>query len=262
MTDRHKGTETQEQRQANDYDAFAAAYSTENDDSLANAYYERPAMLALVGDVAGRSVLDAGCGSGILSAALRDRGAAVTSMDASAGMLDLARQRLGDEAELCRADLNDPLPFEEGAFHDVIASLVLHYLEDWTPALTEIRRVLKPGGRLFASVDHPIVAYTIQEPRPHYFENTSYEFEWEFGGQRVPMRFWRKSLQSMLDAFTSAGFHVTSITEPQPLPEARDLHPETFAHFSTTPGFLFFTLEAGHHAPRDQGVERGSGARP
>jgi ubiquinone/menaquinone biosynthesis C-methylase UbiE len=49
---------------ANDYDSFAEAYSAENEASLLNAYYERPAMLDLAGDVAGRRVLDAGCGAG------------------------------------------------------------------------------------------------------------------------------------------------------------------------------------------------------
>lgn len=243
MTDGHLNTEVSVEPQVNDYDAFAAAYSADNDDSLANAYYERPAMLALAGDVASRSILDAGCGSGSLSAALHDRGATVTGLDASAGMVDLAKRRLSPAVEFHVADLNDLLPFDDGRFDDVVASLVLHYIEDWTPALTEMRRVLRPGGRLFASIDHPIVAYTIQEPRPDYFATTSYEFEWEFGGKRVPMRFWRKSLQQMLDAFASAGFRLTSITEPQPLPEARDLHPEGFAHFSTAPGFLFFALE-------------------
>jgi len=57
----------------NDYDSFAEAYAAENENNLVNAYYERPAMLALAGDVAGRRILDAGCGSGALSAALRDR---------------------------------------------------------------------------------------------------------------------------------------------------------------------------------------------
>ncbi|MCR3720590.1 MULTISPECIES: class I SAM-dependent methyltransferase [Prauserella salsuginis group] len=244
MTDEQENTGVQERRRVNDYDAFAAAYSAENDGSLANAYYERPAMLALVGDVAGHSVLDVGCGSGKLSASLRDRGATVTGIDASAGMLELAEQRLGDDTELLLVDLNDPLPFDDETFDDAIASLVLHYLEDWTAALAEMRRVLKPGGRLFASVDHPFVAYTIQDPRPNYFANTSYEFEWEFGGRRVPMRFWRKSLQSMLDAFTSAGFRVASINEPQPAPEARELFPQDFEHVSTAPVFLFFALEA------------------
>jgi 2-polyprenyl-3-methyl-5-hydroxy-6-metoxy-1,4-benzoquinol methylase len=48
-------------------------------------------MVALAGDVAGRRVLDAGCGSGSLSAALRDRGAVVTGIDAGAEMLAAAR---------------------------------------------------------------------------------------------------------------------------------------------------------------------------
>src|SRR5580700_9313604 len=48
--------------------------------TLLNAYYERPAMLALAGDVAGRRILDAGCGAGPLFAALRDRGAIVTGI--------------------------------------------------------------------------------------------------------------------------------------------------------------------------------------
>jgi ubiquinone/menaquinone biosynthesis C-methylase UbiE len=47
---------------ANDYDSFAEAYSAENEASLLNACYERPAMLALAGDVAGRRILDVGCG--------------------------------------------------------------------------------------------------------------------------------------------------------------------------------------------------------
>lgn len=59
------------------------------------------------------------------------------------------------------------------------------------------------------------------------------------------MRFWRKSLQWMLDAFVAAGFRVTRIAEPQPLAESRHLHPEGFARFLTAPGFLFFALEAG-----------------
>ena len=116
---------------ANDYDSFAEAYSAENEANLINAYYERPAILALAGDVAGRRILDADCGSGPLFAALRDRGAVVTGIDSSTGMLELARRRLGDGADLQVADLGRPLPFPDGAFNDVIASLVLHYLEDW-----------------------------------------------------------------------------------------------------------------------------------
>ncbi|MFE4750255.1 class I SAM-dependent DNA methyltransferase [Streptomyces mirabilis] len=230
--------------QANDYDSFAEAYAAETENNLVNAYYARPAMLALAGDVAGRRILDAGCGSGPLSTALRDRGGVVTGIDASAGMLALARRRLGDDVALHVVDLRDRLPFDDDAFDDVVASLVLHYLEDWGPTLAELRRVLKPGGRLIASVDHPFVAYTFQEPRPDYSATTSYTFDWTLNGQSVPMRFWRKPLHAMTDAFTAAGFRLAVISEPQPDPAARELFPDDFHDLSTEPCFLFFVVEA------------------
>ncbi|MEJ1199300.1 MULTISPECIES: class I SAM-dependent methyltransferase [unclassified Streptomyces] len=232
-----------EPARVNDYDSFAKAYAVENENNLVNAYYERPAMLTLAGDVAGHRVLDAGCGSGPLTAALRDRGAVVTGIDASAGMLALARRRLGDDVALHLADLSDRLPFDDGAFDDVVASLVLHYLEDWEPTLAELRRVLRPGGRLIVSVDHPVTAYTIRDPRPDYFANTSYTFDWMLGGQSTPMRLWRKPLHAMIDAFTTAGFRLSVISEPQPDPAARDLFPDGFRDLSTKPCFLFFVVE-------------------
>lgn len=227
----------------NDYDSFAEAYSAMNENNLVNAHYERPAMLALAGDVTGHQILDAGCGAGSLSAALRDRGALVTGVDSSAGMLALARRRLGDGAALHLTDLREPLPFADAAFDEVVASLVLHYLEDWGPALAEFRRVLKPGGRLIASVDHPFVAYAIHDPRPDYFATTSYSFDWEFGGKTFPMTFWRRPLHAMIDAFTAAGFRLTTIGEPQPDPAARDLSPDEFHRLATTPTFQFFVVD-------------------
>ena len=135
--------------------------------------------------MAGRRILDAGCGSGPLFAALRDRGAIVTGFDKSAGMLELARRRLGDDADLQVADLGRPLPFPDGAFDDVIASLVLHYLEDWGPALAELRRVLKPGGRLIVSVDHPfaLTSCTAGRPQGRLFRDLQLDREWTMGGQ-------------------------------------------------------------------------------
>lgn len=56
-----------------DFDEFAEAYAADNEVNLLNGYYERPAMLSLAGDVAGRRILDAGCGSGPLISVITSR---------------------------------------------------------------------------------------------------------------------------------------------------------------------------------------------
>ncbi|MFG3440197.1 class I SAM-dependent methyltransferase [Nonomuraea sp. NPDC047897] len=241
--------ETAHPSRFNDYDSLAEGYTTENETSLLNAYYERPAMLELAGDVTGRRILDAGCGSGPLFAELRDRGAVVTGIDASAGMLEMARRRLGIEADLRVADLAGPLPFPDDTFDDVIASLVLHYLEDWGPTLAELRRVLRPGGRLLVSVDHPFSVALFRHmagKKPKYFETRNRTEEWTMGGQSAQMSFWSRPLHAMTEAFTEAGFRISVISEPPFVPEARELFPEELREITGTRFlcFLFFVLEA------------------
>ena len=229
---------------ANDFDRFAEAYTAETEGSLVNSYYERPAILALAGDVTGRRILDAGCGSGPLYAALRDLGATVTGIDSSAEMLRLARQRLGAGASLHLSDLRAPLPFANDSFDDVVASLVLHYLEDWAAPLAELRRILTPGGRLIASVDHPFQSQAQAGPGANYFATREWSFQWMLDGHSARMSFWHRPLHAMTDAFVGAGFRIAVISEPQPVPEARELFPEQFTALSTAPNFLFFLLVA------------------
>jgi ubiquinone/menaquinone biosynthesis C-methylase UbiE len=197
---------------ADHYDSFAESYSADNESSLFNAYYERPAMIDLAGDVNGRRVLDAGCGSGPLSAALLAKGALVTGFDSSPAMLELARQRLGRNADLHVAELGQPLPFADGAFDDVVVSLVLHYLQDWTAPLAELRRVLKPGGRLMLSVNHPTI-YKVYYPDADYFTVTQYSEEYTLNdGRSMVLTYWHRPLHAMTDAFTKAGFRLSAIS--------------------------------------------------
>lgn len=105
--------------QQDHYDVFAYAYARANENGLFNRWYAPPAVLDLLGDVTGRRILDAGCGSGPLLGDLEELGASVAGFDASPAMVRLARQRLGDHTELIVADLADPLPYDDGAFDDV-----------------------------------------------------------------------------------------------------------------------------------------------
>jgi len=227
----------------NAYDAFAVAYSRDNENNAWNALYERPASLALVGEVAGKRVLDAGCGAGAHAAALVGRGAVVTGMDSSAGLLTIAAGRLGAAVDLHLADLAEPLPFGDNTFDVVLAALVMHYLPDWTPVLREFHRVLIPGGRLVVSTHHPFMDHVLAGG-VDYFATYAFTDQWDKEGQTARMRFWHRPLSAMTRDLRTAGFTLDVIDEPQPDPAVRERDPVAWRSLTTTPRFLFIAATA------------------
>ena len=228
----------------NDYDRYASAYDADIEDNVYNALYERPATLALVGDVAGRRVLDAGCGSGVLSQSLVAAGAAVTGVDVSANLLAIARNRLGPDVSLIRADLNRQLPLASSTFDVVVASLVMHYLHDWSGPLSEFHRVLAPGGCVVLSTHHPFVDFR-PSGQGDYLDTFEFTEKWVKSGETFPMRFWHRPLHAMFDAFTTAGFTVERVSEPRPDAAVRDRSPELFEQLNREAPFIFFVLRRG-----------------
>ncbi|MEZ5850938.1 MAG: class I SAM-dependent methyltransferase [Hyphomicrobiaceae bacterium] len=128
------------------------AYARWRDSDLGRIteHLERRLMRDLVGDVAGETLLDVGCGDGDFALEFAARGAAVTGIDASAEMIATARNKLG------RARYNvsfevasaDALPFPDASFDVVVAMTILCFVQDAPPVFAEIARVLRPGGRL------------------------------------------------------------------------------------------------------------------
>jgi ubiquinone/menaquinone biosynthesis C-methylase UbiE len=103
-------------------------------------------LLVREADLAGRSVLDVGCGTGRTAAALTARfGCAVTGVDPSPEMLAVARERAAG-ADL-RQGRAERLPVADGAFERALLQTSVH-LVDRARALPEVRRALRPGGRL------------------------------------------------------------------------------------------------------------------
>jgi SAM-dependent methyltransferase len=99
----------------------------------------------------GGDVLDVGCGSGRLTAALADRGWQATGMDTSALRLAAAEER-SDDVHWLGADMNEPLPFGDAAFDAVVSRLSLMIARDHAGTLRELRRVLRPGGVVVTAV--------------------------------------------------------------------------------------------------------------
>jgi SAM-dependent methyltransferase len=97
---------------------------------------------------AGESILDLGCGDGQLTLRIAATGASVVGVDASPEMVAAARAR-GVVAELANAEA---LPFTRKEFDAVFSNAVLHWVRDQDAMLTQVRRVLKPGGRFVAEM--------------------------------------------------------------------------------------------------------------
>jgi ubiquinone/menaquinone biosynthesis C-methylase UbiE len=105
------------------------------------------------GDLRGRRVLDLGCGTGRLAAALAERGAKVWGVDPSAEMLAQARASVGPRVGL-KQGRAETLPFRDGWFERAVLRLVVH-LVDRPRALPELARVLAPGGRVLIATFAP-----------------------------------------------------------------------------------------------------------
>lgn len=229
---------------------MAAAYAAENESSIFNALYERPATTSLLGDVAGRRVLEVGCGSGPLTAWLLDHGAEVTAVDASMEMLDLARGRVGERARLIAARLEEPLTFQpDGSVDLVVASLVMHYVRDWEPVVAEFHRVLAPGGAVVFSTHHPAMDWQLHSPAD-YFAVLRVSETWQMQGEPHPVTFWRRPLTAMTAAISAAGFVIDELREPSPAPAADERDPAVAHRLRTQPGFIFFRLRPRWTADR------------
>lgn len=92
-------------------------------------------------------LLDVGCGAGMAMQLAADLGAEVAGIDASAGLLEVARDRLPG-ARLERGDL-EILPFDDDSFDVVTGFNAFQFAADPVAALREARRVTKPGGKVF-----------------------------------------------------------------------------------------------------------------
>ena len=230
------------ERAASQYDAMGIAYGAQNNESAFNAYYERPATIALLGDVAGLRVLEAGCGPGALTCWLVDHGASVTAIDVSRQMVRLAADRVGDRARILTADLAEPLTFAaDGSMDLVVASLVMHYLADWAAVLAEFHRVLAPGGAVVFSTHHPAMDWLLHSPED-YFAVKQVTETWRVGKEPFEVTFWRRPLTAMTAAIAGSGFVIEQLIEPPPAAELRDRDPAADKKIRTSPRFLFFRL--------------------
>jgi ubiquinone/menaquinone biosynthesis C-methylase UbiE len=154
-------------------DTSTGSWNDVADDWVAHAdgndyrnHYLMPRMLAMLGQVAGKVILDVGCGEGGYARELARRGAHVTGVDGSARLIEVARERArGDGVDVLfiQANANALDELESGRFDIVMAAMSLMDVEDYRGAVAEAQRVLRGGGELVMSITHPCFSAPVSE---------------------------------------------------------------------------------------------------
>jgi SAM-dependent methyltransferase len=227
------------------YDVFADEFLDHAQEGFFNAHYDRPACLALLGEVTGKHVLDAACGPGLYAAELVRRGARVTGFDHSPRMVEISRARVPD-AEFRVHDLADPIDWlPDGCADLALCALAIEYVDDRVAALSELRRVLRPGGVLVFSRQHPTGDWL--RHGGSYFDVRVIQETWSRGWQ---VRYWLAPLETTCEEIHAAGFVIERLLEPRPVPEAAALDPAKYQRLSREPwGFIAFRLRPAGLAP-------------
>lgn len=133
------------------YDAFAARYEARRGGNVPGGYHDMLDDLEmgfLRPFAEGREVLEVGCGTGLLLERIAGFSSRAVGIDLSPGMLDHARKRGLDVAEGSATDL----PFEDASFDVACSFKVLAHVEDLDRALSEMLRVVRPGGVIVAEL--------------------------------------------------------------------------------------------------------------
>jgi SAM-dependent methyltransferase len=179
---------------------------------------------ALLGPVAGRQVLEVGCGAAQCARWLARQGARVVGLDLSAGMLGQGRA-LGDRpgaprvAGLVQADARR-LPFADSSFEIACSAYgALPFVGDGEAVMREVARVLRPGGRWVFSLGHPVRWAFPDDPGPggltasrSYFDRTPYVEESEAG--TVLYAEHHATLGDRIRQLTAAGLRLVDLVEP------------------------------------------------
>lgn len=141
-----------EKRQACEiFEQWADHYATERE----RTPYFRAQLAIVISMLAGESgrILDMGCAAGGEISELRARDFSVVGIDISPRMLEFARCRFANDPQVhfCRADI-DRLPFLSQSMDHVVCLGVFEYLPDYSAAVQEIHRVLRPGGLAIVAI--------------------------------------------------------------------------------------------------------------
>ena len=208
-----------------------------------------PPVIELCGDVAGKTVVDLGCGEGRFSRKLVGRGVErVLGLDRSPTMIAAAKELAGASEEYLVADVEDLLFLEDASFDLAVSYLNQCDLQDFEANTREVFRILKPGGRFVVANLHPMRSATglwckdekgnkLHAIVDRYFDET--ERHWTI--MEVRLTNFHRTLETYLNGYLKAGFALEKLVEPSVTTEEAREFPDLDDELRV-PNFIVFGL--------------------
>jgi len=216
-------------RQLNDPELVHEQYATEGNLRARQALWQdldgpdpREILWEAIAGIAPRRVLEVGGGDGWLSARLRDElGCDVTLVDQSERMVELAAARGLD----ARVGNVEALPFPDGFFDTAVAAWMLYHVHDLDRGLSELARVLEPGGHLVANTSSRRHCEEVFDLIAYPQESREWVFSAENGEQSLRRHFDSVTRRDVVavatvrDRRTLVEYQQSMLAETQPVPD-------------------------------------------
>ena len=193
----------------------------------------RPVVFQLLGDLQGKDVLDAGCGSGYLTSELAKSATKVVGTDFAPDFVELCTEKYKDQKNIdfVVQDLMQPLQFSDKKFDVVLCKMVLQYVSEIKVFAIESERILKENGNLVVIVDHPFHTQFFYAQELAGKKNPKYEgLENYFSHNpktklslwgKVELTWYPRTVSDYIQPFVDSGLRLLDIQE---LEEEKDGH--------------------------------------
>jgi ubiquinone/menaquinone biosynthesis C-methylase UbiE len=188
-------------------------------------------LIAAVGPLEGRRVLDLGCGAGSASVAIARRGARVIAVESSTARLTQARQAAdvaGVKVEFHHSDLADLAFLRADSIELVVAIYSLAGVQDLGRVFRQLHRIMRPDGALVLSLPHPMAMMLEADPddqQTPYLTRTAWSDQaitWRSGGDEGVSHV--HQIGELFTTLLRSNFRVDAIAEPPAEPDRAGLH--------------------------------------
>jgi SAM-dependent methyltransferase len=216
-----------------------------------NDTLEKPVLLELAGDLAGKRILDLGCGDAAFGLEAIKRGCrSYLGLDGSRYMINEAQKTLsGTAGQVILANI-EQWEYPQAAFDLVVSRLALHYVAEIEPVFAQVYRSLVAGGSFVFSVEHPVIT-SCDRAWQHgagvrsdwivddYFDTGKRVTNW-LGGQIIK---YHRTVEDYFLALQKTGFRIESLRESRPQ-RHHFVSEATYLRRKRIPLFLFFSAKA------------------